>query len=134
MIFNHIMHKIKLVDMENIVINFAGDTLLAQAVKNYLTSQKVVSTIFTEYETDELSVSLDEDNKRNGMRIIKEILRNYLDSHNLTRHQIIQLENILTVGIPKKIEEISNLLMCEICGWRLNTEEELLVHRRIHWI
>ena len=134
MIFNHIMHKIKLVDMENIVINFAGDTLLAQAVKNYLTSQKVVSTIFTEYETDELSVSLDEDNKRNGMRIIKEILRNYLDSHNLTRHKIIQLENILTVGIPKKIEEISNLLMCEICGWRLNTEEELLVHRRIHWI
>lgn len=134
MIFNHIMHKIKLVDMENIVINFAGDTLLAQAVKNYLTSQKVVSTIYTQYETDELSVSLDEDNKKNGMRIIKEILRNYLDSHNLTRHQIIQLENILTVGIPKKIEEISNLLMCEICGWRLNTEEELLVHRRIHWI
>ena len=134
MIINHILHKIKLVDMENIVINFAGDVLLAQAVKNYLTSQKVVSTIFTEYETDELSVSLDEDNKRNGMRIIKEILRNYLDSHNLTRHQIIQLENILTVGIPKKIEEISNLLMCEICGWRLNTEEELLVHRRIHWI
>ena len=134
MIINHILHKIKLVDMENIVINFAGDILLAQAVKNYLTSQKVVSTIFTEHETDELSVSLDEDNKKNGMRIIKEILRNYLDSHNLKRHQIIQLENILTVGIPKKIEEISNLLMCEICGWRLNTEEELLVHRRIHGI
>ena len=134
MIINHILHKIKLVDMENIVINFAGDILLAQAVKNYLTSQKVISTIVTEHETDELSVSLDEDNKKNGMRIIKEILRNYLDSHNLTRHQIIQLENILTVGIPKKIEEISNLLMCEICGWRLNTEEELLVHRRIHWI
>jgi hypothetical protein len=134
MIINHILHKIKLVDMENIVINFAGDILLAQAVKNYLTSQKVISTIVTEHETDELSVSLDEDNKKDGMRIIKEILRNYLDSHNLTRHQIIQLENILTVGIPKKIEEISNLLMCEICGWRINTEEELLVHRRIHWI
>jgi len=123
-----------MVYMKNIVINFAGDVLLAQAVKNYLTSQKVVSTIFMEHETDELRVSLAEDNKNNGMKIIKEILRHYLDSHNLTRHQIIQLENILTVGIPKKIEEISNLLMCEICGWRLNTEEELLVHRRIHWI
>jgi hypothetical protein len=119
--------------MENIVINFAGDVLLAQAVKNYLASQKVVSTICTENETDELNVSL-EDNKGNGMKIIKVILRNYLDSNNLTRHQIMQLENILTVGIPKKIEEISNLLMCEICGWRVNTEEELLVHRRIHWI
>jgi hypothetical protein len=120
--------------MEDIVINFAGDVLLAQAVKNYLTSQKVVSTIYMVPETDELSISLEEFNKRKGMKIIKKILRNYLDSHNLTRHQIIQLENILTVGIPKRIEEISNLLMCEICGWRLNTEEELLVHRRIHWI
>ena len=119
--------------MEYIVINFAGDVLLAQAVKDYLTSQKVVSTIYMVPETDELSISFEE-NKRNGMKIIKEILRNYLEVHNLSRYQIIQLENILTVGIPKRIEEISNLLMCEICGWRINTEEELLVHRRIHWI
>ena len=120
--------------MEHIVINFAGDVLLAQAVKDYLTSQKVVSTIYMVPETDELSISFEENNKRNSMKITREILRNYLESHNLTRYQIIQLENILTVGIPKRIEEISNLLMCEICGWRINTEEELLVHRRIHWI
>lgn len=120
--------------MEHIVINFAGDVLLAQAVKEYLTSQKAVSTISMVPETDELSISFEENNKSNGMKITKEILRNYLESHNLTRYQIIQLENILTVGIPKRIEEISNLLMCEICGWRINTEEELLVHRRIHWI
>lgn len=120
--------------MEHIVINFAGDILLARAVKNYLTSKKVISTIYMVPETDELSISFEENNKRDGMKITKEILRNYLESHNLTRYQIIQLENILTVGIPKRIEEISNLLMCEICGWRINTEEELLVHRRIHWI
>lgn len=120
--------------MEHIVINFAGDVLLAQAVKNYLTSQIVVSTIYMIPETDELSISFEQNNKRNGMKIIKEILRNYLDSNNLTKYQIMQLENILTVGIPKRIEEISSLIMCEICGWRLNTEEELLVHRRIHWI
>lgn len=120
--------------MEHIVINFAGDVLLAQAVKSYLTSHKSVSTIYMTPENDELSIFFQENNKKNGMKIIKEILRNYLDAHNLSRYQIIQLENILTVGIPKRIEEISGLLMCEICGWRLNTEEELLVHRRIHWI
>ena len=120
--------------MEHIVINFAGDILLAQAVKNYLTNQKIVSTIHVASETDELRISLEEKNKRNGTKMIKEVLRNYLDFNNLTKHQIVQLENILTVGIPKRIEEISNLLMCEICGWRLNTEEELFVHRRIHWI
>ena len=126
-----------LVNMEYIVINFAGDVLLAQAVKSYLSSQDVVSSIYMIPEGDEINISLEknkERNERNGNRLIKEILRNYLDSHNLTRYKIMELENILTVGIPKKIEEISNLLMCEICGWRLNTEEELLIHRRTHWI
>lgn len=123
-----------LVNMVDIIINFAGDVLLAQAVKSYLSSQDVVSSIYMMLEGDEISISLEKNNGRNGNRLIKEILRNYLDSHNLTRYKIMELENILTVGIPKKIEEISNLLMCEICGWRLNTEEELLVHRRTHWI
>ena len=123
-----------LVNMVDIIINFAGDVLLAQAVKSYLSSQDVVSSIHMMLEGDEISISLEKNNGRNGNRLIKEILRNYLDSHNLTRYKIMELENILTVGIQKKIEEISNLLMCEICGWRLNTEEELLVHRRTHWI
>jgi hypothetical protein len=120
--------------MENILINFAGDIFLAQAVKSYLSSQKLVSSIYMIPDSDEISVSLEKNNKRNGKRVILEILRNYLDSHNLTRYQIMELENILTVGIPKRIDEISDLLLCEICGWRVNTEEELLIHRRTHWI
>jgi hypothetical protein len=58
----------------------------------------------------------------------------YLHSHKLGGHRITQLDNILTVGIPKGIDEISSLIMCEICGWRVTTEEELLIHRRTHWI
>lgn len=123
-----------MVNLTNILINFAGDVLLAQAVKSYLSSQNVVSSIYLMPDGDEISISLDKNSERNGNRLIKEILRNYLDSHNLTRYQIMELENILTVGVPKEIEEISNLVMCEICGWRLNTEEELLIHRRTHWI
>jgi hypothetical protein len=119
--------------MENIIINFAGDIFLAQAVKSYLSSQKLVSSIYMIPDSDEISVWF-EKNKRNGKRVILHILQNYLDSHNLTRYQIMELENILTVGIPKRIDEISNLVMCEICGWRVNTEEELLIHRRTHWI
>jgi hypothetical protein len=119
--------------MANILINFAGDVLLAQAVKRYLSTQNVVSSIYVMPEGDEISISLDKI-EGSGNMLIKEILRNYLDSHNLTRYRIMELENILTIGIPKKIEEISNLVVCEICGWRLNTEEELLIHRRTHWI
>ena len=113
--------------MENvadIIISFAGDVALAQDVLNYLSSHHIVSNnIMTELAEDEIRVSLKRNNDTNMKRLVKEILRNYLDSHNLTRHQITELDDILTVGIPKDIDEISNLLMCEICGWRVTTEE-----------
>ena len=119
--------------MVDILINFAGDVFLAEAVKDHLSSKGFILDIHMTSNKDELSISIQENNIRKGNNLIKEILRNYLDEHNLTKYNVSEFENILTVGIPKKIEEISNLLMCEICGWRLNTEEELLIHRRTHW-
>jgi hypothetical protein len=121
------------VNVVDILINFAGDVFLAEAVKDYLSSKGFILDIQMTPNKDEISISIQENNIRKGNKLIKEILRNYLDEHNLTKYNVSEFENILTVGIPKKIEEISNLLMCEICGWRLNTEEELLIHRRTHW-
>jgi hypothetical protein len=118
----------------DILINFAGDVFLAKAVKDYLSSKGIILDIHMTPNRDEISISIQENNIRKGNMLIKEILRNYLDEHNLTKYNVTEFENILTVGIPKEIEDISNLQMCEICGWRLNTEEELLVHRRTHWI
>lgn len=120
--------------MVDILINFAGDVFLAKAVKDYLSSKGIILDIHMTPNRDEISISIQENDIRKGNMLIKEILRNYLDEHNLTKYNITEFENILTVGIPKEIEDISNLQMCEICGWRLNTEEELLVHRRTHWI
>ena len=122
-----------MVNVVNILINFAGDVFLAEAVKDYLSSKGIILDIHMTPNRDEISISIQENNIRKGNNLIKEILRNYLDEHNLTKYNVSEFENILTVGIPKKIEEISNFLMCEICGWRLNTEEELLIHRRTHW-
>jgi hypothetical protein len=118
----------------DILINFAGDVFLAEAVKDYLSSKGIILDIHMTPNRDEISISIQENNIRKGNNLIKEILRNYLEEHNLTKYNVTEFENILTVGIPKEIEDISNLQMCEICGWRLNTEEELLVHRRTHWI
>lgn len=122
-----------MVNVVDILINFAGDVFLAGAVKDYLSSKGFVLNAHMTPDRDEISISIQENNMRKGSILIKEILRNYLDEHNLTKYNVTEFENILTVGIPKKIEDISNLLMCEICGWRLNTEEELLIHRRTHW-
>ena len=123
-----------MVNVVDILINFAGDVFLAGAVKDYLSSKGFVLNAHMTPDRDEISISIQENNMRKGSILIKEILRNYIDEHNLTKYNVTEFENILTVGIPKKIEDISNLLMCEICGWRLNTEEELLIHRRTHWI
>lgn len=123
-----------MVNVVDILINFASDVFLAKAVKDYLSSKGFILDIHMTPNKDEISISIQENNRRIGNNLIKEILRNYLDEHNLTKYNVTEFENILTVGIPKEIEDISNLLMCEICGWRVNTEEELLIHRRTHWI
>jgi hypothetical protein len=122
------------VNVVDILINFAGDVFLAKAVKDYLSSKGFILDIHMTPNKDEISISIQENNIRKGNNLIKEILRNYLEEHNLTKYNVTEFENILTVGIPKEIEDISTLLMCEICGCRLNTEEELLIHRRTHWI
>ena len=123
-----------MVNVVDILINFAGDVFLAKAVKDYLSSKGFILDIHMTSNKDEISISIQENNIRKGNMLIKETLRNYLDEHNLTKYNVTEFENILTMGIPKEIEDISNLLMCEICGWRVNTEEELLIHRRTHWI
>ena len=123
-----------MVNVVDILINFAGDVFLAEAVKDHLSSKRFILDIHMTPNKDEISISIQENNIRKGNNLIKEILRNYLDEHNLTKYNVTEFENILTVGIPKEIEDISTLLMCEICGWRVNTEEELLIHRRTHWI
>ncbi len=118
-----------------IIISFAGDAALARGVLNYLSSHHVISNnIMPELAGDEIRISLKRNNDTNMKKLIKETLHNYLDSHNLTRHQITELNDILIVGIPKYIDEISNFLMCEICGWMVTSEEELLTHRRTHGI
>jgi hypothetical protein len=122
------------VNVVDILINFAGDVFLAKAVKDYLSSRGFILDIHMTPNKDEISISIQEKDIRKGNNLIKEILRNYLEERNLTKYNVTEFENILTVGIPKEIEDISTLPMCEICGWRINTEEELLIHRRTHWI
>jgi hypothetical protein len=80
--------------MENIVINFAGDIFLAQAVKSYLSSKKLVSSIYMIPDSDEISVWFEKNN-------ILDILRNYLDSHYLTRYQIMNLTIFLRWGFQR---------------------------------
>ena len=122
------------------IINFAGDIDLANNIYNSFISNSIINEKIDikieEEEEDNLVISISnvQDKKEVSKQIIS-LLQEYLDSFEIYKnHQIIELENIITVGIPKDIAEISTLVFCEICGYGMSTEEELLVHRRSHGI
>ena len=85
---------------------------LAKAVKDYLSSKGIILDIHTTPNKDEISISIQENNIRKGNMLIKETLRNYLDEHNLTKYNVTEFENILTMGIPKEIELTSQIFRC----------------------
>jgi len=119
-----------------LIINFAGDTDLANNMYNYFISNSIINKkIEIKVEEDNLVISIFNEQTKKIDKQIRSLLQEYLDSFTIYRnYQISELENIITVGIPKDIAEISTLVFCEICGYGMSSEEELLVHRRSHGI
>jgi len=119
-----------------LIINFAGDTDLANNMYNYFISNSIINKkIEIKVEEDNLVISIFNEQTKKIDKQIRSLLQEYLDSFTTYRnYQISELENIITVGIPKDIAEISTLVFCEICGYGMSSEEELLVHRRSHGI
>jgi hypothetical protein len=123
----------------DVIISFAGDEPLAKDLFKHLSTTQATlqHAIASDLSGDEIRIYLKEnglDNLKRVKKLVDIIIIDYLFSHKLEGYKVTQLDNILTVGIPKGLDEISSLKMCEICGWRVNTEEELLIHRRTHWI
>ena len=115
-------------------INFAGDIILANNIYNYFISNSTINEK-VKLEEDNIIVSINREHDKNVIKQIRSLLQEYLNSFIIYKnHKIFELENIFTVGIPKDIVEISKLVFCEICGYGLSNEEELLVHRRSHGI
>ncbi|MGE0243705.1 MAG: hypothetical protein AB7P56_07230 [Nitrososphaeraceae archaeon] len=115
-------------------INFASDVALAYNIYNYFVSNsKLKENIKLEEDNIIISTGREDDGKVNKQII--SILQEYLNSSKIyNNYQILEFDNIFTVGIPKDIVEISKFVFCEICGYGLSNEEELLVHRRSHGI
>jgi len=120
----------------DITISFAGDLTLARDVYRYFMSRYGFSAYATtEIIEDEIRIQFKKNSDMAQAKVLlKQEINDYLQSSGLVRQKITEFNNVIVVGIPKDIGDISNLLMCEICGWRVTTEEELLTHRRTHWI
>jgi hypothetical protein len=120
---------------ENILkINFAGDITLANNIYNHFISNSIINEK-VKLEEDSIIISIDREYDKNIIKQIKSLLQQYLNSFIIYKnYRIFELGNVFTVGIPKDIVEISKLVFCEICGYGLSNEEELLIHRRSHGI
>lgn len=120
---------------ENVLkISFAGDITLANNIYNHFISNSIINEK-VKLEEDNIIMYIDREYDNNVIKQIKSLLQEYLDSFIIYKnHRIFEFENIFIVGIPKDIAEISKFVFCEICGYGLSNEEELLVHRRSHGI
>ena len=115
-------------------INFAGDINLTKNIYDYFISNTIV-TEKVKVEEDTIIIPINSEDTKNAIKQIKSLLLEYLNSFIIYKnYQIFEFANVITVGIPKDIVEISKLVFCEICGYGLSNEEELLVHRRSHGI
>ena len=115
-------------------INFANDSALAYDIYNYFVSNLKLNENI-KLEEDNIIISRSREDEGKVKKQIISTLQEYLNSsRNFKNYQILELDNIFTVGIPKDIVEISKFVFCEICGYGLSNEEELLVHGRSHGI
>ncbi len=116
-------------------INFAGDITLANNIYNHFISSNSIINEKVKLEEDNIIIFINREYDKNEIKQIRSLLQEYLNSFIIyKKHQIFELGNVFTVGIPKDIVEISKLVFCEICGYGLSNQEELLVHRRSHGI
>lgn len=102
-------------------VDCAGDDTIALELENYLKSHGFSA------KTDEYTVIVSED-------VLEETLNYFLKETNRTVYKIRKIDStnfLLSKEIP--IEDFG-FFRCEMCGYVLSSEEELLVHRRAHGI
>ncbi len=104
-----------------IAIDCAGDRELASELQNYLKKHQY------DVKTDESSVMLNAVDAEN-------VLESFLKESGRTEYSIRKIDSaniLLSKEVP--IEDFG-FVRCEMCGYVLSSEEELLVHRRAHGI
>ncbi len=120
--------------MSSIIINCAGDDVLARKIMDYLVDKIIPlpskDTIYISVSGDEVELVLEKLGV--SKEDIKKLLDRFLKSDpELTQdYSITEFDELFVVGIPKRLDEmVSN---CEICGYIASSEEDLSIHKRTH--
>lgn len=104
-----------------IAIDCAGDRELALELQNYLKKHQYDADI------EESSVMVNSPDVENA-------LESFLKETNRIEYSIRKIDSANFL-LSKEVQiEDFGFLRCEMCGYVLSSEEELLVHRRAHGI
>jgi hypothetical protein len=104
-----------------ILIDCACDIEIASELANYLRNHGF------DAKSEEASVIVKEEN-------VEQVMKSFLNETNRFEYKIRRIDStnlLLSKEVP--IEDFG-FLRCEMCGYVVSNEEELLTHRRAHGI
>lgn len=119
--------------MAEIIVNCAADPDLACALNKYLLSH------LHSIDRDDITLKDDEiyinnDKTSVDRKTIVDAIRSFIEAKKEYKsHQITEFDNIVTVGIPSKPEQmIENMFTCEMCNYMTPYQEQLYLHKMTH--
>jgi hypothetical protein len=104
-----------------IAIDCAYDNELAQELEKYL------KNLGFSAKTDESTVMVNDAD-------IEQILGHFLKETNRTEYSVRKIDSTNFILAKEVMIEDLGFQRCEMCGYVVSSEEELLVHRRAHGI
>jgi hypothetical protein len=115
------------------LISCAHDSDLAKRLYDFLASAypSVASTDMISLKEDEITIQNEKLHIKND-EVRKSLSEFQASNADLVGYSIMKFGDTFTIGIPHSLDEV--VLSCEFCGLLVRYEEELNLHRRIHWL
>jgi hypothetical protein len=113
-----------------ILVSCAGDESVALRLHNFLSKSKWLKFATISVSNDELSIEdkLIDVNTKDIHRLLEAFLAS---NHDLHEYSVTEFNDIFTVGIKQPTVTFLRHA-CEMCGCITRTEDDLIVHRRLH--
>lgn len=124
---------------DSIKVDFARNSELAKKIFHLLvlefSQRNLLNINDIQLNTDQadIIIELNSSNLKDIKKIIKNILMDFLKNDtSLFSYEISEFENIIIVAKKIELEQLTQFLSCEICGYKTIYEEELFTHRYTH--
>lgn len=130
---------------EVITISCAADTELAIEIYDYLSSKAEsvleaadagkarVDSEFISLTEDEIQIDQKSQLSKKAIRIV---LESFIRSHSerMKGYEIVESGDVFIVAVVINPWRVNELLTCEFCGYFTPYEEDLFIHKKMHYV